>query len=290
MKDHEGWPKAPSACEKSSPLNAWSSDSKLFLNLYLGWSNLATWPTCHRCLETLQVLRLNYSTDKLKYRKYHRLHVGIQDDLLKKPSHILPGPTPVENRSITSATSKTDRTASMFNVLCPLHMQKVSTPQRLSYLMMNAIHSTLSPPKEKHVSSSCHLQQCNNSELTFLVLSWFIKCRTAVDAGIPSNHGQGKVGMREVVHDSKPQISTVSSGSVGTCRAFQTDHQVCVTKRICIMIYPNQNGSQATCHDRVSDTFHIALPPAMNSWSIVSAILVASAALPISFSQSSHGK
>ena len=130
----------------------------------------------------------------------------------------------------------------------------------------------------------------NNSELTFLVLSCFIKCRTAVDAGIPSNHGQGKVGMCEVVHDSKPQISKVSSGSVGTCRAFQTDHQVCVNKRICIMIYPNQNGSQATCHDRVSDTFNIALPPAMNSWSIVSAILVASAALPISFSQSSHGK
>lgn len=65
----------------------------------------------------------------------------MQDDLPKKLLTSYLEPTPVENRSTTSATSKTDRTASMFNVLCPLHMQKVSTPQRLSYLMMNAIDS-----------------------------------------------------------------------------------------------------------------------------------------------------
>ena len=77
----------------------------------------------------------------------------------------------------------------------------------------------------------------NNSESTFLVLSRFIKFRTAVDAGIPSNLGQGKVGKCEVVHDSKPQISTVSSGFIGTCHTFRTEPSG-MRKQACIMIYP----------------------------------------------------
>ena len=78
----------------------------------------------------------------------------------------LPGPTPLENLSITGATSKTDGTAGMFNVLFPQQRQKVSTPPRLDFCCLQCGPFSM-------VFLSC---PGNPHEKTQLVSTWVPLC------------------------------------------------------------------------------------------------------------------